>query len=420
VFAVRVAGALAQLLFLVYVARKFGVENFGVFSTVLTLTVVSSMIGRWGADQWVLRELPATLVQERTREFAAVLVNGLLLVLGASLAVSLFLFAASDTMAAILIGSGVEGAGGMMRIMAASVAPFALVNFFAEVLRTVERHVFASVLQTVLVPLVSMMLVAGLPFAQPALAEVAASYTLACMLAAASGGVAVWRIYRRHVGEGRFAWLLKNMLGESSSIALVVLLSTWLAYADVLLIGFFSGPSEVGLYTAAQRIVLLLSFLIISLNSMLGPRFAALNQQSDRAGIFALYRDSRRMVARIVIPLAVLVGLASPWLLAVFGGAFREAVPVLLLLLLGRAINVMAGPVEVVMMMLRHVAAFKRYTIAAILLHLGLSVVLTPRFGAMGAAVSTCLSTALISFLCWRFVNALRPEEGLPPGRLVE
>jgi O-antigen/teichoic acid export membrane protein len=84
-------------------------------------------------------------------------------------------------------------------------------------------------------------------------------------------------------------------------------------------------------------------------------------------------------------------------------------------------INVMAGPVEVVMMMLRHVGAFKSYTMAAILLHLVLSVVLTSRFGAMGAAVSTCLATALISFLCWRFVNKLRSGEiASSQSRLLE
>jgi len=420
-FVLRVLGALAQLAFLVYVAREFGIENFGVFSTALTLTVVSSMIGRWGSDQWVLRELPATLVKERVRGFAPVLLNGLILVLCASILVSLVLFLSAGIMVAVFIGDEVQGARDMIRIMTASIVPFALVNFFAEVLRTVDRHVLAALLQTVLVPLISLLLAMGLSSAGLApLAMMAASYMLACILAAAAGAIPVWRVYRLHAGEGRFTWLLREMFGEASSITMVVLLSTWLAYADVLLIGFFSGPSEVGSYTAAQRIVLLLSFLIISLNSVLGPRFATLNQQADRKGVLALYADSRRMAARIVLPLAVIIALASSELLLIFGETFRDAVPVLLLLLLGRVINVMAGPVEVVMMMLRHVAAFKRYTIAAILLHLGLSVVLTSRFGAMGAAVSTCLSTALISFLCWRFVNTLRTEEGLASGRMME
>ncbi len=421
-FVLRVLGALAQLAFLVYVAREFGIENFGVFSTALTLTVVSSMIGRWGSDQWVLRELPATLVKERVRGFAPVLLNGLILLLCVSILVSLVLFLSAGLMVAVFIGDEVLGARDMIRIMTASIVPFALVNFFAEVLRTVDRHVFAALLQTVLVPLISLLLVMGLSFAEMSpLAMLAAPYLLACVLAAAAGAILVWRIYRQHAGEAPFAWLFGEMFGEASSIAMVVLLSTWLAYADVLLIGFFSGPSEVGLYTAAQRIVLLLSFLIISLNSMLGPRFSAMNQQADHEGVFSLYEDSRQMVVKIVLPLAVLIALFSSWLLSIFGEAFREAVPILLLLLLGRVINVMVGPVEVVMMMLRHVGAFKIYTMAAILLHLVLSVVLTSRFGAMGAAVSTCLATALISFLCWRFVNKLRSGGvDLSRDRLVE
>lgn len=422
VFALRVAGALAQLVFLVYVAREFGVENFGVFSTALTLTIVSSMVGRWGSDQWVLRELPATLVKERGRGFVPVLLNGLFLILCASLLVSLSLFVASETLVAVFIGEDVLGAKSMMQIMTASIVPFALVNFFAEVLRTVDRHALASILQTVLVPLLSMLMIVGFSFAKSIpLVMMAMSYMLACVLTASAGALLIWRIYREYAEEERFTWLFREMLSEASSIAIVVFLSTWLAYADVLLIGFFSGPSEVALYAAAQRIVLLLSFLIISLNSMLGPRFSALNQQANHEGIFSLYADSRRMVAKIALPLAALIALVSAPLLSIFGEAFRDAMPVLLLLLLGRVINVMVGPVEVVMMMLRHVSAFKHYTMAAILLHLALSAVLTSRFGAIGAAVSTCLSTALLSFLCWRFVNTLRSGESSKSlDRLVE
>lgn len=401
-----------QMAFLVWIARYAGIDNFGAFSTSLTIILVSSVIGRWGADQWVLRELPATFSVESPRQFVSVFINGLLLMFFASGFISLILFLTAENLASVFIRGAVDDAGNLLKLMTLSVIPFAFVNFFSEVLRAVDRHILSTLLQTVIVPLASIIIFSVLVHAWWApLMVVAASYVTGCLIAFMIGLIAVWLVYKQYVQISRFKLRISEVLRETTSIASVLLLSTWLAYADLLLISLYSNTSEVGVYAAAQRIVLLLSFLTVSYNSLLGPKFSVLNQNSDRDGVIELYLDSRRKLIKVVFPVAAGVAVASAEILSIFGEDFRKATPVLLLLLLGRLINVVVGPVEVVMMMLKYVSEFRRYTVLAILAHLILSFLLTAKFGAIGAAMSTLSSTALISFLCLRFVNKIRSGE---------
>lgn len=418
VFSLRAFGAFIQFCFQILVARQWGVESFGLFSTALTLTIVSSMVARWGVDQWVLRELPATFATGNSRCFDTVLTNGLVFVLGMSALVTLCLWGASGSMVPLFMDRESEAAEGLFQIMTLSIIPFAIMNFLAETFRAVNRHLLATFLQTVLVPFLSVLLLLVFSLLdEKALAQVAEAYASACLLAVVVGVAFLGQVYRAHAGIGRFVWLLKDMVGETTSMAMVVLISTWLAYADILILGYFHGPSEVGLYSAAQRIVLLLAFVLVSLNSLLGPRFALLIKQGNQAELFALYRKTVKWTAMTGLPIVVLLAAFSGWFLSWFGPAFVAAQYVLLILLLGQLFNVLTGPVGILMMMGQHTATLRAYTAITALTHFPVALALTPRFGAAGAAAATCMGVIMLNTLCWRFVENRRKLVSQSGGR---
>jgi O-antigen/teichoic acid export membrane protein len=417
VFSLRAFGAFIQFCFQILVARQWGVENFGLFSIALTLTVVSSMVARWGVDQWVLRELPATAAAGYPRSFVSVLTNGIVFVLGSSALVTLCLWGAAGSMASLFMGRETEAAEGLFRIMTLSIMPFAALNFLAETFRAVDRHLPATLLQTVLVPFFSVLLLIGISLAdEKEVTQAAEAYVAACLLALVAGALYLGRVYRVHAGTGRLVWYLKDMVGETTSMAMVVLFSTWLAYADILILGYFHGPSEVGLYSAAQRIVLLLAFVLVSINSLLGPRFALLDKQGNQAELFALYRKAVKLTILTGLPIVVLLAIFSGWFLSWFGPSFVAARYVLLILLLGQLVNVLTGPVGILMMMSRHTATLRTYTFVTALTHLPVALILTPLFGADGTAAATCTGVVMLNVLCWRHVEARRKLAYLPGG----
>ena len=409
VFSLRAGGAFIQFTFQILVARQWGVENFGVFSTAFTVTIISSMIARWGVDQWVLRELSAVTAIGNTRNFVSVLMNGMIFVLGVSALVTICLWSSSGKITSLFISKDLGDAERLFQILTLSIVPFSLLNFFGESFRAVSQHLLATFLQTVLVPTLSVLLLLGFFLADArTLTQVADAYVAACLMAFVVGALFVGRMYRVHAGVGHFVWLLKPMAGETTSIAMVVLLSTWLAYADVLILGYFHGPSEVGLYSAAQRIALLLGFVLMSLNSVLGPKFALLMKQDKHPEAISLYKTAIKWTALIGLPMLVMLAVFSDWFLSWFGPAFVDAQYLLLILLTGQALNVLTGPVGVLMMMGKHTAILRLYVGITTLTHIPAALVLTPLFGAAGAAAATSISIIMLNVLCWRFVEGWR------------
>lgn len=414
VLAIRVSGALAQFAFQIVVARQYGVESFGVFSIALTLTIVSSMVARWGADQWVLRELPASLLQPEQRNFTSVLGSGLAFVLAASALASFCLLLFADEVASFFVEGTTPEAKELVGIMILSVAPFAIVNFFAEVLRAIHHHASASILQTLMIPVMSvLLLLALLQLGLESESWIAVAYLCATLISSLLGGWLVWKVFRRNRGGHDFVWLGRGMMGESHSVAMVVLLSAWLAYADVLFLGWFQSVSEVGLYAAAQRIVLMLSFVLLSFNSLLGPRFAGLNQAGAFDELIGLYRKSTGLMVLLGMPIVLVLGLFSDWFLGWFGADFINANGVLWVLLIGQAFNVLTGPVGVLMMMMRHTNKLRQFTFITVILHLVLMIILVPVYGAMGAAIATCAGMLSLNTMCWRFVVSIRKQHAL-------
>jgi O-antigen/teichoic acid export membrane protein len=405
VLSLRAGGAFVQFCFQILIARQWGLENFGLFSVAFTVTIVSSMVARWGADQWVLRELSATNATGSARNFVSVLINGMMLVLATSALVTLFLWCASGSIAYFLISRKPGVAEELVQIMTLSIIPFALINFLCESLRAVNKHLLATLLQTVLVPSLSVLLLFGFSLVSArTLTQVADAYVIACLLTFLAGALCLRRVYRVRAGTGQFVWIFKEVAGETTSIAVVVLLSTWLAYADILILGYFHGPSEVGLYAAAQRLSLLFGFVLVSLNSLLGPKFALLIKQGQNAEVFSLYRRSLKWTVLIGLPILVLLAVFSRWFLSWFGSNFASAQYILLILLAGQLINMLTGPVGVIMMMGRHAATMRVYVSITALTHIPAALVLTSFFGAAGAAAATSTSMVLLNLLCWRFV----------------
>ncbi len=85
--------------------------------------------------------------------------------------------------------------------------------------------------------------------------------------------------------------------------------------------------------------------------------------------------------------------------MSLFGPEFATGASVLLVLVAGHGINVMTGPVGTVLVMTGHEKIMRNNVLAAAAVNIGLNLVLVPRMGALGAAVATAASLALVNGL---------------------
>jgi PST family polysaccharide transporter len=143
-------------------------------------------------------------------------------------------------------------------------------------------------------------------------------------------------IYRRHHSwrpRGGFRsekW--QEIFGFGKNVLGVELLKTLRTNLDYLLVGRFLGITELGIYFFAFNAGLGISLSIIkSINSALLPHLCSLRQ--DRAKMKQQFYKSLKVIAALIIPLALFQSTMAPFYVPiVFGEKWIEAIPVLMII----------------------------------------------------------------------------------------
>ena len=172
-----------------------------------------------------------------------------------------------------------------------------------------------------------------------------------------------------------------------------------LVWADIVLLGLFLAPSEVGIYQVATRIVLVGGIAAAALNASLAPRAADLFQRHELQVLKRLYVASSEWLVRMELPLLVFLFVCTEPVLRLFGPDFTSGVTVTRILIIGTLIDAATTQGGIVLNMSGRNGMNMVDTVAALVLNVGLNLILIPHFGINGASVAWTVSLTLIGIL---------------------
>ena len=176
--------------------------------------------------------------------------------------------------------------------------------------------------------------------------------------------------------------------------------------ADVLIVGAQLGTQAAGVYSAATKLALLVSFGLTAVNAWVAPAIADLHARGERAELQRVVRLAARGVTAFTLPVALGTVCAGGWLLGLFGPAFESGWAALSILCLGQLVNALLGPVGYLMTMTGNQSEAARILGVSALANVVLCALLTPRFGIVGAALGTAFAQVLwnvwMSVAVWR------------------
>ena len=186
---------------------------------------------------------------------------------------------------------------------------------------------------------------------------------------------------------------LRHHLGYMPSFFIIQLFSLLDYQADILLISLMLSENDVGLYAAAQTILLGFNLMPVAVRTALYPVMSRYYYQAPDKLAVLNDKISRYLLAAILPVATGVTLLAGPIIALVYGPSFAAAAPVL-------AVSIWA----IVFLFLnvphsRLALIYNRQRDAAILLsittglNLALNLVLIPRAGILGAAVARLLSS---------------------------
>lgn len=167
----------------------------------------------------------------------------------------------------------------------------------------------------------------------------------------------------------------------------------------MILLGIWEDSEWVGIYGVAKRVSDLVVFILVAVNSIVAPKFAALYAQGDFRALDALARNAAKLMIALAAPVLLVFILVPSWLLGVFGPDFRAGATVLAILASGQFVNVATGSVGYLLMMTGHEKLMRNNIIACTILSVGLSAILIPKYGVVGAALATAVSLATMNLI---------------------
>jgi O-antigen/teichoic acid export membrane protein len=180
---------------------------------------------------------------------------------------------------------------------------------------------------------------------------------------------------------------------------------------DMLLAGIWLDSQALGVYAIALRAVMAIRFASFAVNTIAAPQFAALYAQGKMTDLDHLTRHTALLASLVCLPFAILYLAIPQTVMHLFGEDFTGGAAVLLILTIGQLINTFTGSIGELLVMTGHEKVMRNLVLMSMLTSLSLQVILTPRYGMIGAALASASGIILFNvtaaLFAWRRMSVL-------------
>lgn len=174
---------------------------------------------------------------------------------------------------------------------------------------------------------------------------------------------------------------------------------------DLLVLSMLLGHSDLAIFGVSARIFSLAAFGISAIYAVALPHMFEDAANSDSAGFAAKVADANFAAAGLASVFFVLMALAGPFALLLFGPEFLVGAGPLAVLALGLVVRAAFGPGALVLSMRNRPYASLPGVGAGLFTLVAANFVLVPWFGLMGAALAALLASMVWSGLLWWLVK---------------
>ena len=386
-FVVKGFGAALTFALNIVIARLLGAQDTGIYFLAFAVATIGSVIGRVGLDNTVMRFVAARAAYEDWSSVKGVHVLAIRICLITAGCVAAFVFLSAPWLATFIFNKGELAE--VIRWMSFSIVPMAILMLEGQSLKGLKRISDALAVQGVVVPLLVLLLI--LPLANTAgVAGVAMAYTIATLIVALLGWWR-WSTVARSLDRGPAAQFDINALWNSSKYLFIVALINRAAipWLPLLFLGAWVSSEETGIFGAATRVAMLVSFMLAAVNNVVAPIYAELFSTKKIERLAKTARFAAILITLLSAPIFLPMLFFGDWVMTLFGSEFESGGDVLAILAFGQLINAAVGPAA----NLLNMSGFERnnstITLIAFFIMLVLIVQLVPEIGAVGAALAT-------------------------------
>lgn len=393
-FAIKVFGAGLALVAQIVLARVLGVEAYGLYTYVTVWMLLLASFTTLGLDRVAVRFVPKYARLEASDALRDFISRSTQLVLIFSILAGLAVFAAISWMH----GGDLNLKSSMLVIGTILVPVNAWGALYSQIVRSFKAVVSAEYPNLIVRPTLMILVIAGMVYAGSG--EIGVRDVLLINI---TGGILVIVMLRRSMrrlvvavgNETQIDEGLRNWIQVALPLLLVAGGNLVLSRTDVIMLGAMSGVADAGLYNAASRLAFLVGFPLLAVNAILAPLAAELTASKERGELQRSVTFATRLALSGTAILAVAVLVLDDILLGLFGSEFTGQTNTLRVLIAAQVLSASLGPVGYLMIIGNLQKSLAGITALVAALNILLNWYLVPRYGAMGAAMSTCVSISI-------------------------
>lgn len=349
VTAMKVAGTVLWLLYTVLLARLLPADDYGLVMYAITILMIAGPLTCFGLNSAMLRYGSVYWHHSRPGTLRALLSEARWVILLTALVGAAVIPLVFQT--ALGIGDGVGWR--TIAIVAVGLPLYGAMDLHRETLRALDRVIVGFLGFNVLRSLV--------PGVAAAVLAAFGWLSVDTALAAFVGGLVVIAALDAH--------RITTVMGTAGAapapdradrsdwyriarpMVVAEALGYWMARGDILLVGALLDLRAAAIYLTAQRLAVLVTFVVDAVRLTLEPMIARRFADGDRAGMQELMARGSLASCASGLPIALAIVAAGWLLLGLYGPEFQSGWTVLAILTAGQISTVLAGPVSAVLRM---------------------------------------------------------------------
>jgi O-antigen/teichoic acid export membrane protein len=387
-------------------ARWFGAEVVGRFALVQSVVNILSIVTVFGLNVGLVKYVPRLRTEEATERIRHVVATALIVSFGLSVVVGAALAFGRDLVAIRIFNDPVIS--DLLILGAALLVPVTLVKvlgglYQAFKLAGLQRLIGDVGYRTVFC--------AGM-IALAALHIETTDWAIGAYLGAYVLALSLLVLFARRFDPNIFAGLRAffspspeqredraELLGFSSTMILISVMSFLLAKTDILMVGYFRESSEVGVYKIAVLVANLVMFILASVNAIFPSVISELFAEERIQELESMYATITKWSLVGALPVVACMGFYATPLVEFFGPEYSAAATSLIVLAAGNFVNVAVGSNGHILKMSGHERLVLANNAVLAVINIGLNIVLIPEFGILGAALATSGAIVMISLI---------------------
>ncbi len=400
----QIGGRLLRATIIVYAARILGAAGWGTFSYAVSLAAFLTIFVDLGIGPILTRETAKTS-DPRLR---SKIISTAFLIKVVLMAVAVFII----VFIAPLV-TKIEAAKAILPIVALILLFDTLREFGSSIARALERMEWEAGIF-----LLTNVAIVAAGFVALTVAPSVVAFAYAYAVGTGIGVAATAYVLREYLHKlfVDFQWkLVRPILTASWPIAISGTLGGIMINTDLLFIGFFRSAEEIGYYSVAERIIMLLYLVPSILASSIFPAFSRLAASGNNQKM----RDGLERVISVVLAIAIptaLVGivLASGVIEMLFGASYLPATNSFQILLLAIVFTFPAAILSNTLFAYNRQKALVVFALIGGVGNVVFNLLLIPRFGIIGSAIATIIAQGMANVYLWNKMKNVNSFHILP------